>query len=1236
MKAYCDSIENPISTAGETFVDETYGSLYGTETLPSPAINPNILQISNCPSDKIVYFTLTVDGSEIIANEDSRSQRDNNRLDLTFGVPEPTNLNFSATGGIVVANYVNTTNTNFTGGATITAGEATGGYAEWLIDGASFNIPIKDESIAAEDTSVTFNAGLDNNADVQAQIAEGNHTLTVKLCDAAGNCTTSTESKSITADYTAPTIESVALGTDEYVNAAETNSGVDIVVTTSGVEDDQIVICNVKDADSAHTVGPLTGNILNNTVTIPTGDLTDLTDGTITATCDVSDKAGNAATPKSDTATKDTVAPAAPTIGLVAGDNVINIAERTVGVTVTGTTEAGTTVTLNGKNATVTGTTWTYTLTTDEINAFGQGSEILTAVATNAAGNTSEVTKEINVDTVAPTTTITIPTYINIANVASVPVTITSDENGTYTYTISDGTDDITGDGDITANTPIELHLDLSGLADTTITANVSVTDAAGNTGTAGTDTAAKDTIAPTVSITSTLSSPTNISPIPIIVTFSETVMGFGISDITVTNGTASNFTGSGATYFLDVTPLTEGEVEVSIAANRVVDLAENNNSESNLFSITYDNSIPAVPAAPTVTDPAIAKILNADNYTIKGTAEVGSTVKIYRGTDVVGSVTADATSGEYSISVALSQNAVNNFTVTATNSTGESLPTIVPAITEDSISPTVSIRVPSFVSTSLPITISSSEDVEYEYTVSGGSHVISGEGTIIGGTYSVNLNIDISSFNDGTITVIVTATDAAGNESEDEEDSATKDTVAPIVTGISVLSSTVSQSNLTQRVYIYYNEWEDTSVGPVVTFNAGTWTPGGGAWGYYQPYYNGPWIMYWDQTFTLTDEDQEITGVTVSVSGAKDEAGNLQTPYTSGALFNIDTKAPGAPSVSGLPASRPIIVDTDTLNIEVTAEANSLIKFYRGGTYISGYQLSGGATNYTFDLPLIQDSVNEFTVTATDAVGNESEATALPDIIEDSTAPSVVISSDVSGSTKTSPIPMTVTFSEPVDGFTIGDIVVTNGTADALAGGSVIFTFNVTPTADGVVTVSIPAGVAKDYLGKDNTASDQFSITYDATPPSVVISSDVSGSTKTSPIPMTVTFSEPVEGFDIEVITVKNGIINVLTGGPEAFTFNVTPINEGIVTVSIPAGVVTNHAGRSNTASSEFKIIYDKTAPEVSDSYNTSEVILVHTNQTITLSASDRDGSGVAAIKYCTGEGCSPATNYSVPLTYH
>jgi hypothetical protein len=107
-----------------------------------------------------------------------------------------------------------------------------------------------------------------------------------------------------------------------------------------------------------------------------------------------------------------------------------------------------------------------------------------------------------DVDTKAPTVTIDIPDYINIANVAAVPVTITSDEDGDYGYEISDGGVPITNIGSITGGTPVNLNLDLSSLAEGLITADALVEDAAGNIGYAPQDTATKDTIAPTGYIT--------------------------------------------------------------------------------------------------------------------------------------------------------------------------------------------------------------------------------------------------------------------------------------------------------------------------------------------------------------------------------------------------------------------------------------------------------------------------------------------------------------------------------------------------------------------------------------------------------------------------------------------------------------------------------------------------------------------------------------------------------------
>ena len=82
------------------------------------------------------------------------------------------------------------------------------------------------------------------------------------------------------------------------------------------------------------------------------------------------------------------------------------------------------------------------------------------------------------------------------------------------------------------------------------------------------------------------------------------------------------------------------------------------------------------------------------------------------------------------------------------------------------------------------------------------------------------------------------------------------------------------------------------------------------------------------------------------------------------------------------------------------------------------------------------------------------------------------------------SPIPVRATFSEPVSGFTVDDVIVGNGTADGFTGsdGDAVYTFNVTPNAIGVVTADIPADAAADGDRNGNTAAAQLwlGIPYD------------------------------------------------------------------------------------------------------------------------------------------------------------
>ena len=127
-----------------------------------------------------------------------------------------------------------------------------------------------------------------------------------------------------------------------------------------------------------------------------------------------------------------------------------------------------------------------------------------------------------------------------------------------------------------------------------------------------------------------------------------------------------------------------------------------------------------------------------------------------------------------------------------------------------------------------------------------------------------------------------------------------------------------------------------------------------------------------------------------------------------------------------------------------------------------------------------------------TDAAGNNNAAASQFDIRYDSSALTLSITSAESDPTNSSPFSITITFSESVINFEIGDITVGNGTAsDFNSAGNPVFTADITPSG-GSVTVDVGAGIANDTLtgGKNNIAASQFSITYDNSAPTVAITS--------------------------------------------------------------------------------------------------------------------------------------------------
>ena len=121
-----------------------------------------------------------------------------------------TNLVLTSVGGNIVANTLNSTNTNLTATATITAGDATNGRAELvlirIVSGSLVETLLAtDISIAAGDNSVTFDLGKTTVADLQAAITSGG-TVKVRLLDEATNDSPLSAGVSLTVDYIVPTV----------------------------------------------------------------------------------------------------------------------------------------------------------------------------------------------------------------------------------------------------------------------------------------------------------------------------------------------------------------------------------------------------------------------------------------------------------------------------------------------------------------------------------------------------------------------------------------------------------------------------------------------------------------------------------------------------------------------------------------------------------------------------------------------------------------------------------------------------------------------------------------------------------------------------------------------------------------------------------------------------------------------------------------------------------------------
>ncbi|MCK1348599.1 hypothetical protein IVB52_35045 [Bradyrhizobium sp. CW11] len=389
-------------------------------------------------------------------------------------------------------------------------------------------------------------------------------------------------------------------------------------------------------------------------------------------------------------------APSAPTIASfspdsgVAGDGITNANI----IDLKGTAAAGSTVKIYDGTTQIGSTTATSTGSWDYITkVLTDAKHTLTATATNASGQTSVASAAVavTVDAKAPAAPTIASDTVNSAN--QVVASGTAEANSTIK--VYDGTNQV---GTATINASGAWTVTTAALAVGTHALTATATDVAGNvsaasapfdpvigssgssgSGTSGTGTSGTGTSGSSTSGSSTSGTGTTAPAVPKIASFS-TDSGVAGDHITsdkaltlagtsVANSTVKVF--DGTTQLDSVTADANGAWHYTTAALSdgkhsftATDTVSGVTSKASTgLDVTVDSTAPDAPIL--LSDPT-----THNRATVSGTAEAGSSVKLYEGTTLLGTATV-ASDGDWSVTTPNLKHGSHTFTATATDAAG-------------------------------------------------------------------------------------------------------------------------------------------------------------------------------------------------------------------------------------------------------------------------------------------------------------------------------------------------------------------------------------------------------------------------------------------------------------------------------------------------------------------------------------------------------------------------------------
>jgi len=836
----------------------------------------------------------------------------------------------------------------------------------------------------------------------------------------------------------------------------------------------------------------------------------------------------------------------APTVTLAAS---VSSPTNSGAYTITATfSEAVTGLTLGDfsvTNATSTGftalSTTVYQVTITPVNGTTAAISIPATSATDSAGNFNTVSNTLSLtyDATAPSVTLT-SSVTSPTNSGAYTITATFSEAVTG-VTIGDFSVTNGSAGNFTALSTTVYQVTITPTNGTTAAISLpanSATDSAGNFNTvSNTLSLTYDSTAPSVTLTSSVTSPTNSGAYTITATFSEAVTGVSAADFTVTNGLAGSLVAVSTTvYTVIITPTNGTTSAITFPANSATDTAGNTNTVSNTLSLSYDG------AAPTTTDsvryqPATyatssgsvrfkvtfseamdSSTFNTTDFalttsgtiagaTVTSVTASGSTQAIVR---IAGYTGSGAINLDIAPTATLSDTIGNAMTVFTISGTDESfgVDTTAPALAE-----VTAVTTPTNDSTP-NYTFSSTEAGTITYI----GDCSSATTTAIAG----NNTVTFTALGDGTHSNCqIQVTDLLGNISTVlNVTSFTVDATAPTtLSSVRFLPSTYATASGSIRFKVTFSKAMDSATFAPTDFALTTSGPIAGATvtnvsasGSTQAIvrvagYTGSGTINLDIAGTATLSDTLGNAMTVFTISGTDES------------FGVDTSAPILAEVT--PVSTPTNDSTPNYTFSST-EAGTIT--YIGDCSSATTTATIGNNTITFNA-LADGTHSNCQIRVTDLLGNQSTLLNISSFSVDTVVPTVTLTSSINSPTNSGAYTVTATFSEAVTGVTVGDFSVTNGSAGSfIALSTTVYQVTITPVNATTAAISLPANSATDSAGNFNTASNTLSIAYDATAPSVTLTSSVTSPTNSGAYTVTATFSEAVTGVTVGDFSVTNG----------------------------------------------------------------------------------------------------------------